>query len=204
MYSTVVSSAAIALLALPLLTHGQTAKQEDNPLLLLSPDSSNHFEIIVGASEAVYGGADIGPILGIAKDLQPYAGNFTAWSSKWYELASQTKAQAEDPRFAYDPVNVRDAWFAAASYFRRADFYNHGNWSDPRINNFWAEQTAAFDKGLAALPVPGRRLRIPADNFTVEAIWYPACSESDSNVKRPTLILGNGYDGAQEDLYVLC
>ena len=200
MYVKAFSSAAVTVLALPLLALGQTTKQEDNPILLLSQDVSNHFEFLVALGETTFGGGDVGHILGLAKDLQPYHGNFTAWSSHWYELASRTKAQAEDPRFAYDPVNVRDTWFAAATYFRRADFYNHGNWSDPRINDYWVEQTAAFDKGLAALPVPGHRLQIPADNFTVEAIWYPVFSELGNQIKRPTLILGNGYDGAQEDL----
>ncbi|KAL8773695.1 MAG: hypothetical protein Q9209_001463 [Squamulea sp. 1 TL-2023] len=52
---------------------------------------------------------------------------------------------------------------------------------------------------MAALPVPGQRLQIPADNFTVEALWFPASKYPDG--QRPTIILGNGYDGAQEDLY---
>lgn len=51
---------------------------------------------------------------------------------------------------------------------------------------------------MAALQIPGQRIQIPADNFTVEAIWF---SSSLENSSRPTLILGNGYDAAQEDMY---
>ncbi|KAL8727356.1 MAG: hypothetical protein Q9166_006124 [cf. Caloplaca sp. 2 TL-2023] len=55
---------------------------------------------------------------------------------------------------------------------------------------------------FTALPVPGQRLQVPADNFTVEAIWYPFAASNDSiKAERPTIILGNCYDGAQEDLY---
>ncbi|KAF4421047.1 hydrolase or acyltransferase (alpha beta hydrolase superfamily) [Fusarium acutatum] len=36
------------------------------------------------------------------------------------------------------------------------------------------------------------------DNFTIEAIWYAAAADG---VKRPTLVIGNGYDASQEDSY---
>jgi pimeloyl-ACP methyl ester carboxylesterase len=70
--------------------------------------------------------------------------------------------------------------------------------SDPLINTLWDEQIAAFDTAIAALPNPGKRLQVLADNFTVEAIWYTASNETQ---KRPTLILCEGYDGSQEDMY---
>ncbi|KAM5350394.1 hypothetical protein ACJ41O_006899 [Fusarium nematophilum] len=169
--------------------------QDDHPVLLLS-DESFHFELLVPLGEAIYsGGSDIGPILQAAKDIAP--SDLDSFSEVFHHLANETKAQSLDPTYAYDPVNVRDTWFSASTYFRRADFYLHGDWDNPLINSLWDEQTAAFDKGLAALPHLGKRLRIKADNFTVEAIWY---SESECS-QRPTLIIGNGYDGAQEDMY---
>jgi hypothetical protein len=139
------------------------------------------------------------PVLGAAKNIK--AGDMASYSEVFYNLANYTKAEAESPDYAYDAVNVRDTWFSASQYFRRADFYLHGNWSNPLINSLWAEQTEAFNKALAALPIPGRRVRIPAigANFTIEGIWY-AASES-KHKKLPTLIIGNGYDAAQEDSY---
>ncbi|KAL8781423.1 MAG: hypothetical protein Q9213_006006 [Squamulea squamosa] len=172
-------------------------KNNENPIILLSEDQAFHFELLAPLGEAVAGGADIAPILAAAKNLT--AGDFDSWTEVFWELANQTKAQAEDPEIAYDAINVRDTWFSTATYFRRADFYLHGNPDNPLINYFWEEQIAAFDKAMAALPVPGQRLQIPADNFTVEALWFPASQSPD--VQRPTIILGNGYDGAQEDLY---
>ncbi|KEF60608.1 uncharacterized protein A1O9_02169 [Exophiala aquamarina CBS 119918] len=148
---------------------------------------------------AITGGADIGPILGVAKNI--IAGDMTSFTQEFYALANYTKAQAENPDNAYDPINVRDTWFSAANYFRKADNYLHGNWSEPLVNSLWAEQTAAFDKGIAALPIPGERVRIPATkgNFTVDAIWYAA--SDNKNAKLPTLVIGNGFDAAQEDSY---
>ncbi|KAJ5344580.1 Alpha/Beta hydrolase protein [Penicillium brevicompactum] len=171
----------------------------NSPLLLLSNDSTMNFDLLTPLGESITGGGDVGPILGAAKSIE--AGNMTSFSEVFYKLANDTKAQAEDPENAYDPLNVRDTWFSAASYFRKADGYLHGNWSNPLINSLWAEHIEAFDKGIASLPIPGKRVRIPATegNFTIEAIWYSASNNADD--KLPTLIIGNGFDAAQEDSY---
>lgn len=172
---------------------------DDYPTLQLSTDSAFNFQFLIALGDALTGGSDITPVLGAAKNIE--AGDMASYSEVFYSLANYTKAEAESPDYAYDAVNVRDTWFSASQYFRRADFYLHGNWSNPLINSLWAEQTEAFNKALAALPIPGRRVRIPAieANFTIEAIWY-AASES-KHKKLPTLIIGNGYDAAQEDSY---
>lgn len=164
--------------------------------LPLSQDESFNFEMLGVLAVAPYSGADVGPVLASALQVEP--GNFESYYEAFYALANATRAEAEDPQNAYDPVNVRDTWFSAASYFRAADFYLHGNWTDPRINSLWEEQTHAFDQGLASLSTPAQRVKIAADNFTVEAIWY---SSTADKVRRPTLVLGNGYDGSQENLY---
>lgn len=187
---------AVMASSLSIFARAQNATQPSEPVLLLSEDLTFHFEFLNALGIAIYSGADAGPVLRAAKEIEP--GNFTSFSDAFYQLANDTKAQAEDPENAYDAVNVRDTWFAAATYFRRADFYLHGDWENPLINVLWDEQIAAFDKAIAALPVPGVRLQIPADNFTVDAIWYAVANDGK---QRPTLILGNGYDGAQEDLY---
>ncbi|KAJ5552052.1 hypothetical protein N7461_006750, partial [Penicillium sp. DV-2018c] len=195
------SSAYASLLATALHSGVASAAYDtaNSPLLLLSNDSTMNFDLLTPLGESITGGGDVGPILGAAKAIKP--GNMTSFSEVFYKLASDTKAQAEDPENAYDPLNVRDTWFSAASYFRKAEGYLHRNWSNPLIKSLWAEQLYAFSKGIAALPIPGKRIRIPATegNFTVEAIWYSA-SES-KHAKLPTLIIGNGFDAAQEDSY---
>jgi pimeloyl-ACP methyl ester carboxylesterase len=176
-----------------------TAQNTSSPSLTLplSQDDSFNFEILAVLAIAPSSGADVGPVLATALQIEP--GSFESFSEAFYTLANATKAQAEDPQNAYDPVNVRDTWFSVASYFRAADFYLHGDWTNPLINLLWEEQTDAFDQALASLTVPGKRVKISADNFTVEAIWYSSTAEEGAH--RPTLILGNGYDGSQEDLY---
>jgi pimeloyl-ACP methyl ester carboxylesterase len=172
------------------------SRADQEPILQLNGNTDFHFQLLNSLAGAIYSAADISPVLGAAKQIEP--GNFTSFSDAFHGLANATKAAALDPESAYDKINVRDTWFAAATYFRSADIYLHGDWSNPLIYSLWDEQLCAFNKAISALPIPGRRLSIPADNFTIEAVWYSSSSEL---VRRPTLILGNGYDGSQEELY---
>ncbi|KAL4966323.1 alpha/beta hydrolase [Aspergillus stella-maris] len=184
-----------------------TNTTSESPTYPLSPSPFFDLQFIIALQDALSGGADIAPVLGAAKNTIPHS--FESFSDHFYKLANETKAAALDPDNAYDAINVRDTWFAASQYFRRADDYIHSNWSDPRIDELWREQADAFDRGIAALDCPGERVKIPAsvsgsnETFDVEAIWFgaPGSRFQDQDKKRPTLIVGNGFDAWQEDSY---
>lgn len=173
--------------------------QDDAPTFQLGNDTAFNFEYLVALQNSLSGGSDIGPVLGAVKNIKP--GDMESYFEEFYQLANDTKAQASDPQNSFDPINVRDSWFSTSHYYRRADVYIHRDWNNPLIKTVWDEQTAAFDKAIAALPIPGKRIQIPApdSDLTVEAIWYAA--SEDPNAKLPTMIVGNGFDAAQEDSY---
>ncbi|KAK4506314.1 hypothetical protein PRZ48_000044 [Zasmidium cellare] len=135
-------------------------------------------------------GADTNDVLKTALYIEP--GNFESFAEAFKDLADQTKAKA-------DETLLQDTYFAAATYYRAADFFLHGNWSDPRIDEFWNLERDCFDKGISAMPVPGERITLKADGFEVPAIYY-APQQPVPGVKRPTLLLNEGYDAAQEEL----
>jgi len=170
-----------------------------SPILNLNKNSNFNFDILTGLAQAHNDGADINPILSVAKDIIP--GDFASYTKEWFKLANYTKAQALDPENAHDPVNVRATWFSVANYFRRADVYNRADWDDPTINEYWDEQRAAFDKAISTLPVPAERVEIPSGDFNVSGIWYSQPRNGNHTKKSPTLILTQGFDAAQEDLY---
>lgn len=165
--------------------------------LPLSADSSMDFEMLVSMGEAAFHGADISEVLKTSLYIE--SGNLESFSNAFANLADQKKAEAEDPYNSKDPTNVRDTYFSAATYYRAADFYLHGDWSDPRINEYWTQQTFCFNQAIATLPVPGQRIQIPTpDGFTVEAIFYSK-DPPGTACKRRTLVVGEGYDAGQEE-----
>ncbi|KAF4443215.1 hypothetical protein F53441_11524 [Fusarium austroafricanum] len=178
-----------------------SAKKNDGPIYTLNDDDNFNFDILTGLGQMAHDGADASPVLGAAKNIKP--GDFASYTKAWFDLANYTKAQAMDPKIAYDPVNVRATWFSISNYWRRADVYNRADWDDPRINDYWDEQRAAFDKAIAALPVPAERVEIPsaAGDFNVSAIWYSQPTKNNQTNRLPTILITQGFDAAQEDLY---
>jgi hypothetical protein len=177
-----------------------TARKSQTPLdalpLPLSKDDSFNFQLLLGLSFARYSAGDPAEILAAAQVIQP--GSFHSFNSTFYKLANNSQHIADTSSGSRAKrLNTRDTYFAASSYWRSADFYNHGNWSDPLIETYWKHQTYCFNKAMSTLPIPGQRVTIPADGFDAIGIFYGQAN--NSTTKRPTLLIGNGYDGAQED-----
>ena len=165
-------------------------------MVQLSADPDFHFEILRDLAVAPYNGADIGEVLTAAGAIKP--GNFESYYGGFNDLASRVYDAAQKIDAQEFPVSVRDAMFRASTYFRSADFYLHGNPSDPRINSLWAQQANAFDTALSLLPVPGKRVTLKGDGFDIPAIWYAVGGPVQ---RRPTIMMCSGYDGSQEELY---
>ena len=163
----------------------------------LNEDDSFNFEILLPLGAAPFGGADIAEVIAAAQVIKP--GDISSYNQTFYDLATATQAMADgytNPKIAQGP------YFRAANYFRAAVFYLLADWNYSWIDKYWDLQTNCFDKAIASLPVPGYRVSLPADGFETIGIYFgvDAANATDAP-KRPTLLLGNGYDGWQEDSY---
>ena len=163
-------------------------------VLPLSSNHNFHFEILRCLSLARYGGADTNDVLQAAGTIK--AGDFESWYNTWRAIADRTHKAAPDSKTA--PVAARDRLFAAATYYRAADFFLHGDPADPRINEIWKLQIECFDQAISLIDYPAQRHTLKGDGFEVKLIFYQAKKSNRANL--PTIILGNGYDGAQEEL----
>lgn len=175
----------------------ENTTEPKDPMLQLSSDSDFHFEILRVLALAAYEGSDIGEVLVAANKIK--AGDFESFYSAFYDLATRTDKKARSIDASKHVVSARNTFFKAASYYRSADFFLHGNWSDPRINSIWAKHLDAFNAAMKLLPIPGKRVTLHAkhDNFTIPATFY----SSGHAGPRPTLLLCNGYDGSQEEMF---
>lgn len=165
----------------------------------LSPDQDFEFEIIRMLGMAPYEAADIGEVLMAIKGMP--AGDMAAFSDRFYKLATHVDSRAKAIDSCRHPVSARNAYFRAATYYRAADFYLHGNASDPRIESYWKLHLSAFDKALSLMDVPGKRVNLTTKegNITIPAVFYAASGKYSG--PRPTVLVVNGYDGAQEESY---
>lgn len=170
----------------------------------LSNDSEFAFILSEYLSLSNEGGAATGEVLRAAAAIEP--GNLDSWYKEFAYLAESIRAQAEAAEKKNALVSARDAYFRSSSYYRAADFFLHGNLSDPRINTVWHNQNVTFRKAVSLLRHPAQFIELDAVNFTIPAYFYPAASDlplqhRNAKIRVPTIIVGSGYDGSQEALY---
>jgi len=175
-------------------------------MLQLSTDEDFHFELLRVLALAPYGGSDISETLLATNNIVP--GSFDSFTAAFTALAGRAFQRAQAIDAAKHPVSAREALFRAATYYRSADFFVRANWSDPRINSVWASALDAFQRAAKLYPTPARTFRIPTKHaFTIPGYFFPAAAAATEGPpghprhRRPTLILGNGYDGAQEEMW---
>lgn len=126
-------------------------------------------------------------------------GSFESFYEGFFFLAENIHDQAITADNAGFRVSARDAYFRSATYYRAADFFLHGNLSDPRIYTLWDSALADFDSAISLLDIPAQRYNISSPaGFTIPVIFYKA---KCSNERTPTVLVGSGYDGSQEELY---
>lgn len=164
-------------------------------MLQLSSDATFHFEILRDLSLSTAEGADVGELLVTAPLITP--GDFESYTEAFYNLSSWVYSTATAIDANKFPVSARTSYLRAATYFRSAEFFLRSNWSDPRIQSYWELNNHSFCTALPLFPYKAQRLTLHATNFSFPAVYY----SSGLPGKRPTLILGNGYDGGQEELY---
>jgi predicted alpha/beta hydrolase len=160
----------------------------------LSSDHSFNFNLLRWLGAAPYGGADIAEILKAAERIEP--GNFESWYTEFHKLA--LAVESEQGFGKNSKITIRDREFRAASYYRAADFYLHGNPEDKRISDLWNKARIHFDTAIAQLEPSGKRLSIQANGFHIPAIFF-RCSSVPT--PRPTILICNGFDGSQEEAF---
>ncbi|CAI6311830.1 unnamed protein product [Periconia digitata] len=163
----------------------------------LTSDEFFDFEVLRLLSSVRYGGADVGEILKTAALLKP--GDFESYHDAFKNTALRINKQADAINTDKNPISARDSYFRVSTYYRAAEFFIHGQPNDPRIRPLWDQQMTCFNKAIALLPQPGERLLLKGSDFDIPAIFYPA-AQGATTTPKPTIILGNGFDGSQEEL----
>jgi pimeloyl-ACP methyl ester carboxylesterase len=171
------------------------------PIFQLSDDSQFAFYLEEMLSLVAGGGSSTGEILRIATQVVPH--DFESFYTACYYMAEQVFAIAESVDAKKDPVSAREAYYRAATYYRGADFFLHGNQSDPRLISLWDQQLTAYNRANALLEIPGERFSLKTHSeeigdYEAIGIFYAAYSDGRA---RPTILISGGYDSSQEEGY---
>ncbi|KAK3670636.1 hypothetical protein LTR78_009471 [Recurvomyces mirabilis] len=171
------------------------------PMFQLSSDSQMAFYLKQVMALSNTGGANSAQVLRIATQLVPH--DFESTYNAFYDMAERVNAIASSIDSEVDPVGAREHYFHAATYYRGSVFFLIGNQSDRRLASVWDQALTAFNKANALLSIPGQRITLNTHSddlgdYEIVGIFYKAKS---SQRKLPTIIVVDGYDASQEQLY---
>ncbi|MBK5093883.1 MAG: dipeptidyl aminopeptidase, partial [Actinobacteria bacterium] len=168
---------------------------------LVFSDNELQFQLLRALSSSVYDASDIGECLETAMrvdEAQLKQGNFESWYAAWNATAERINRIADDCLSKGQKVSAREAYLRCETYYSMAEFYLHGDPSDPRIRETAGKARECFAKATKLMDNPVEQVKIKYENTTLPGYFYQV---DDSGKKRPLVILQTGYDGTQEELY---
>ncbi|MGO4714360.1 alpha/beta hydrolase family protein [Bradyrhizobium sp. 2TAF24] len=165
--------------------------------MLLSPDTSHHFELLRIIGHSYYGGADVQECLQVASALTP--GDDESWYREWHQLAERVQAAGDASLVRGHHRSASKAYLRAATYHFAADFYLHGNPDDPRILASSRASRQSFMAASRGLDVEIDRVEIPFEGTTLPAY---VMKRPGLVGRRPTLVCHSGFDGTKEEIAI--
>ncbi|MFG2847086.1 alpha/beta hydrolase family protein [Kitasatospora sp. NPDC048296] len=160
--------------------------------LMFHDDPAFWFETLRNLGLAAYGGSDVGEVIATAARVS--SGDYDGWHDAWLSTAERLETEAR----AAHRISARDGLLRAASYYRAAEFFLHGNPDDPRIDHAYQRGVTCFRDAVAY--VPGITLvEIPYESTVLRGYFYRAAGSGP----KPTVVMHNGFDGAAEELHFL-
>lgn len=178
-------------------------------------DRAADYETLRAAGYMATGGADLGEILTVAAKIEDSSPE--AWWYQWNALAVRIRGQGDEAAAEEHWEAAAGAWLRASNYFRTAEFFLHGDPSDPRIRKTSAQAVDAFrsfarlHRGHDGLPYavdPQPRaarsselaiseLAIPFEGTSLTGWWLTPPTQG----VRSTLISIGGFDSTAEEMF---
>ncbi|WP_260600249.1 alpha/beta hydrolase family protein [Sphingomonas endolithica] len=159
-------------------------------------DDSFAFEFVRNLGFTYYGGADIGEMMATSERITE--GDFESWFTEWDKLGRRILSRADASKADGHLVSAREGYLRASTYFRTAEFYLHGDHSDPRILSESRASRSAYDQAADLMGPTWERVEIPYEGTTLPGYFYKV---DDTGTPRPTIVFHGGYDSSVEELF---
>ena len=163
------------------------------------------FEFLRILSMAPFGGADIAECLAAAGGIRDLDAN--SWNKAWHTQAEKAESLADEASVHGDQVSARRAYMRAANYFRAAGYMFDGRPESPNRDQVLAYSERAvsnFFRGASLLPGKVIPIKLPFDDdLALPGYLYMPQSLARLPGKIPVLVVMNGADSIQEEMYFI-
>ncbi|MEV8633300.1 alpha/beta hydrolase [Streptosporangium sp. NPDC051023] len=157
---------------------------------IFEKDTTFWYETLRSFGHITYGGADFGEVVMTAQRI--VESDYDSWHDEWLATADRVAAEAEHWLAAGQPVSAGDGFLRASNYYRAAEFFLHGDPSDPRIDAAYARQVASFRKFAEIRGI--EPVEIPYEGTALPGYFYRGSGGA-------TVVMHNGFDGSAEEMH---
>jgi dienelactone hydrolase len=194
-----------ALVGVPGLATGATkagsgSKKEKRPATVFFKDEALNFQMLFALGGAGYGASEVGEVLATFDRIHAKGDTYRATYEEFLRLGRQTRGRADKEGAAGRAESARSSYLRAAMYLDQALFFTLASKTPTRHQEgvVYSEMEAAFAKAAALFRPRFEPVRIPWSGGTMPG-WMLSPGGPG---RRPTVILNNGSDAQNIDMYV--
>jgi hypothetical protein len=165
---------------------------------LLTDDLLN-FQAMFTLSAADYGAADLGEVIATVEVIKAAGESRQTFADAYIGRARMVAARADDARRAGHRASARSAYLRAATYYGSALFFVLGTSRPADEASLYAAMQRAWHAATRLFDHPCERVLIPYEGSFLPGYFL---RPEGPHRPRPTVILNNGSDATNVDLYV--
>jgi dienelactone hydrolase len=167
------------------------------PFALFAQEDLN-FETLIALGSAGYGTSEVGEIVTAVNEINARGASYQAYFESFRATAQRLSALAGSELAAGHTVSARSAYLRAATYFDVALFFVLGTSYRAHEARVYASMQYNWNAATQLFDPPFEYVQIPYGNT-----WLPGyfLQPGTSGIARPTVILNNGSDGQNVDLF---
>ena len=164
-------------------------------------DSSLNYSALSPVGAAAYGASNLGEVLTTFNRIHQRDNTYGAYGEEFLAIGRKLAREAEAAEHAGRKVTARDCYLRAATYLDQALFYVFAGDHPTRARQavVYREMERAFARAGALFAPKFERVAIPYGKRQLPG-WL--MTPPGKRIRRPTIILNNGSDAQNIDMYV--
>jgi dienelactone hydrolase len=176
---------------------GKAAAATQPPFQLFAQSDLN-FETLFTLGGAGYGISEVGEIVTTVNRINAAGAGYQTYYDNFMAMARNVDALAGRELAAGHTASARSAYLRAASYYDACLFFVLGTTSHALEAGVYAAMQRCWNRATQLFDPPFERVRIPYGRT-----WMPGymLRPDTRRIRRPTVILNNGSDAQNVDLY---
>jgi hypothetical protein len=176
---------------------GPAALAKLPPFALFAQEDLN-FDTLIALGGAGYGTSEVGEIVTTVNKINAMGPTYQNYFDCFRAMAQRVSALADSELAAGHKVSARSAYLRAATYFDLCLFFVLGTSSRAHEARVYANMQRNWNSATKLFDPPFEFVQIPYGNT-----WIPGyfLRPDTTGIRRPTVILNNGSDGQNVDLF---